>query len=230
MAKRRYVVPLPHSRGKIRSADVVAAVEAPVIDASLTDINDMFLHVLFARIATSSGVNHEFGSSYSPEQNTLEIDVPDDILEFIENVEIRPKFQRYIAWLTQSSQFWHKYKDSRDQTSITTEFPNVEVQAITFRGIYDNGSSSAIDWKLGNKQTVTIANSTALTFQHPAGPTALQLIIKQDNIGHPVAFPSYLLWPGGTPTTVTQTPEAIDVLSLIYDGNQYLATMIRNFS
>lgn len=226
----RYNVQIPYSRGKILSPNVVSATEAPVIDPSLTDINDMFLHVLFARIASSSGTTHEFGSSYDPVQNTIEIDVPEDILEFIEDVEILPKIQRYIAWLTQNSQFWHKYIDGRNQVGITTEFPNIEVKSVTYREIFDNGISTDVDWKTGNKQIVNIVGNTALTFQKPPGPTSLQLIIKQDSIGHPVSFPSYLKWPNGSPIPVTQSSEAIDILSLVYDGQDYYATMVRNFS
>ena len=231
MASRRYIVKIPHPRGKLLSSDIGAnSLEAPVIDPSLTDINDMYIHALFARIATSAGYTHEFGTTYDPNTNTIEIDVPEEVLSFIEGVEVKPNIQRFIAWLTSNSQYWSKYIDSRGDVGLKTDFRNIEVSSITYRDVYDNGTSSEIDWKYGNKQTVTIASTTALTFRDPPGPTSLQLIIKQDEIGHTVAFPSYLKWPNGNEPSVTSSAEAIDVLSLLYDGQTYLATLVRNFS
>lgn len=231
MAKRRYSVAIPHSRGKILSSTVSSAVaEAPVINPALTNINDMFLHALFARIATAAGDTHEFGSTYDPYTNSIEIDIPDDILEFVESVEIKPKIQRFIAWLTQNSQFWHKYTDDRDQTSIKTGFPNVGVTSISFLEVHEV-TSTEVDWAKGNKQKVLLTQNMAFSFQKPAGPTSLQLIITQDSVGgHTATFPSELKWPNGNVQSVTLAAESIDVLSILWDGEQYLATMVKNFS
>ena len=231
---KRFTFKIPHSRGgKVFSAEAISAVdEAPLFIPPVSDINDMFLHVLFARIAASSGQVAEFGSRYNAEENSIEIDVPENILEFIESVEIKEKMARYIAWLTRNSQFWEEYTDANGDLALRPKpgFVNVEVPSITYSEVYQNGTNTLIDWSKGNKQSVSIIATTALTFLPPPGPTSLQLIINQDNIGHTVMFPSYLKWPNGNPTPNTATPEAIDVLSLLYDGQDYLTTMARNFS
>ena len=70
-----------------------------------------------------------------------------------------------------------------------------------------------------------------MTFTAPTnGLSNLTLILTQDGTGgRTVAFPSGLKWKGGSAPTVTSTASKTDIVSLIYDGTSYFATIVQNF-
>jgi len=63
-------------------------------------VRDLVLHALIARVADTDNNTHEFESRFFPEINTLEMDSPEYVLDFLETVNRGPKMARYINWLT----------------------------------------------------------------------------------------------------------------------------------
>jgi len=85
----------------------------------------------------------------------------------------------------------------------------------------DSGTSKTIDWKLGNHQKVTMTGNCTFTFTAPTKACMLSLrFINDGAAGRTRTLPT-IKWPGGTAPTWTTTANAIDVLSLFYDGSAY---------
>ncbi len=108
------------------------------------------------------------------------------------------------------------------------------VLTATFNGEYDNGtvsSNTTIDFTNGQKQVVTLGASITLSFTDPAGPCNLVLKVVQDGTGgRDVTWPSSVLWPGGSKTALSNSADAVDVVSFYYDGTNYHAQMGRAFA
>jgi len=89
---------------------------------------------------------------------------------------------------------------------------------------YDNGNSGtskAIDWKLSNHQKVTMNGNCTFTFTAPTKACMLSLrCINDSTAGRTKTFPSMKL-AGGTAITYTTTANAVDILSLYFDGTSY---------
>jgi len=89
---------------------------------------------------------------------------------------------------------------------------------------YDNGNSGtskAIDWKLSNHQKVTMNGNCTFTFTAPTKPCMLSLrFINDSTAGRTITLPT-IKKVGGTAFTWTSTANAIDLLSLYYDGTSY---------
>jgi hypothetical protein len=113
-------------------------------------------------------------------------------------------------------------------------FPAVTSQTYTFSSLPSNtsGASIAINWQLGNKQTITLAhNVTNVTFTAPTGPASLVLQIKQDATGSRIitGWPVAVKWAGATAPTLTAAPNSIDAIACIYDGAIYMCQSSLNF-
>ncbi len=92
--------------------------------------------------------------------------------------------------------------------------------------------TTTIDWKLGNKFKFTFgAQNETFTFTAPSNPCSLTLILVQDGTGSRTAtFPASVKWAGGSAPTLTTTANAVDIISLLYDGTNYYASSALDFS
>lgn len=92
--------------------------------------------------------------------------------------------------------------------------------------------TTTIDWKLGNKFKFTFgAQSETFTFTAPSNPCSLTLILVQDGTGSRTAtWPASVKWAGGTAPTLTTTGNAVDIVSLLYDGTNYYGSAALAFS
>jgi hypothetical protein len=82
----------------------------------------------------------------------------------------------------------------------------------------------------GNVQTVTLSgNITVNALASVANGDSLTLIIRQPASGGPHTLSSTMKFAGGTKTLSTAA-NAIDVLTIFYDGTDYLASLGTNFS
>lgn len=66
-------------------------------------IRDFFLYALFARIANRDNSTHEFCTRYNSNTNSIELEIDDETLQFLEQVTQGTNFKRYLSWLFQSS-------------------------------------------------------------------------------------------------------------------------------
>ena len=98
--------------------------------------------------------------------------------------------------------------------------------------VYDNGNSGtskAIAWDNGNNQKVLITGAVALTFTAPTNPGKFTIIIKQDSSGHAYTLPT-IKWVGGLAPTLSSTANAIDILTVLYDGSAYYGSFGGGFA
>lgn len=81
----------------------------------------------------------------------------------------------------------------------------------------------------GNVQTVTLTgNVTFSAFANPEAGQSLTLIVKQDATGSRT-LTSTMLFAGGNKTLSTAA-NAVDIISVFYDGTNYYASLATNFS
>jgi len=62
-----------------------------------------------------------------------------------------------------------------------------------------------------------------------ASGDSMTLIVKQPSSGGPYTLSSSMKFAGGT-KTLTTTANAIDIITVFYDGTDYLASLSTNFS
>lgn len=65
------------------------------------DVNDIILHALVVRVSYSDNTVQEFKPTLS--NNSYEIDIPSNKLSKVLEIEIGPKIQEFIDWLTGSN-------------------------------------------------------------------------------------------------------------------------------
>lgn len=100
----------------------------------------------------------------------------------------------------------------------------------TEQTITSSSGSATIDWRSGNKATITLTEDVTLTFTNPSYACNLQLKVVQDSTGgHTLTLPT-IKWAGGTAPTPTTTANAVDIVSLYFDGTNYYGVASLNFS
>ena len=126
--------------------------------------------------------------------------------------------------------------------NITTERANTtHVQSLVAYGqgaskIYDLGNwataTQTVNWDEGNNQKVTIdASVTTLTLSNPIAGANYMIQITQGGVGsYTVTWPASVYWANATPPTLSTAVGKIDVISLFYDGTNYLSTFLLNFA
>ena len=82
----------------------------------------------------------------------------------------------------------------------------------------------------GNVQSITLSGSITLNaLGSPETGDSMTLIVKQPASGGPHTLTSSMLFAGGTKTLSTAA-NAIDIISVLYDGTTYWASLSTNFS
>lgn len=90
-------------------------------------------------------------------------------------------------------------------------------------------ATTTIDMSTGNVFTVNLAaNITTLTLTN-AGVGTYLIKFVQTVGSKTVAFPAGWRWAGGVIPTITTTLNKLDIVTLIYDGTTYYATIVQNF-
>jgi hypothetical protein len=99
--------------------------------------------------------------------------------------------------------------------------------------VVDDGTvasgTKTIDWSAGikHKFAQNVASCT-LSFTAPAGPANVQLEITHQADGQALTWPGTVKWPGGTAPTLSGNGK-IDMVTLWYDGTNYLGMYTLNF-
>jgi hypothetical protein len=82
----------------------------------------------------------------------------------------------------------------------------------------------------GNVQSITLSGAITLNaLGTPETGDSMTLIVKQPSSGGPYTLSSTMKFAGGTKTLST-TADAIDIISVLYDGTNYWASLSTNFS
>lgn len=106
------------------------------------------------------------------------------------------------------------------------------VKAKTFELTQPNSinstSTTTLDLSTGNVLQVVLTGSTTLAFTNPKIGTYI-IKIKQDATGNrTLNFPT-IKWADAAVPTVTPTANAVDLLTIIYDGVDYYGSCLQNF-
>ena len=100
---------------------------------------------------------------------------------------------------------------------------------LTMPGNITAAATTNIDLSAGNVFTVNLAaNITSLTFTN-AGVGTYLIKFAQSLGGKTITFPVGWRWAGGVVPTVTSAVNKLDIVTLIYDGSTYFATIVQNF-
>lgn len=96
--------------------------------------------------------------------------------------------------------------------------------------VYATTSTTTIDLSTSAAFLVTLSSSTTLSFTHPSGGGTYVFEFKTGTGGFAVTWPSGVLWPMGIAPIITVSASATDLVSLYYDGTNYLGTYAQAFA
>jgi hypothetical protein len=92
-------------------------------------------------------------------------------------------------------------------------------------------TTTTLDWNSGNVQKITLANGgQTFTFANPRAGARYVLVLSQPSSGAAgtVTWPT-IRWAGGAAPTLTATNSQKDIITIIYDGTDYLGSAVLNF-
>jgi hypothetical protein len=95
------------------------------------------------------------------------------------------------------------------------------------------GTTQTIDFNNGNIQVIDLNSATGtvtLTFENARSGTNLLLKVIQGATARNITWPAAVIWPGGSAPTISHTEDDIDIVSIIYDGTNYISVVEKNFS
>lgn len=93
-----------------------------------------------------------------------------------------------------------------------------------------SGASQTIDWSTNAAHKVTLTANCTLTLSNPVAGMTYILQLVQDGTGsRSITLPATVKHQGGTAPTLTTDAGAVDVLTLFWDGSQYLANIGKDF-
>jgi hypothetical protein len=87
-----------------------------------------------------------------------------------------------------------------------------------------------INWNVVTKIDCLLNRATTtFTFNNPTTPSSLLMLLRNDGTaGRAVAFPASVKWANGY-KGLTTTANAINAVSMYWDGDTYYATMMNDF-
>ncbi|MFM1755599.1 MAG: hypothetical protein RL621_503 [Bacteroidota bacterium] len=91
-------------------------------------------------------------------------------------------------------------------------------------------ATTNIDLSTGNVFTINLgANITSLTTTNAAVGTYLIKFVQDATGSRTVSFPGTWKWAGGIAPTLTSSASKLDIVTLVYDGTIFYATIVKNF-
>ena len=91
-------------------------------------------------------------------------------------------------------------------------------------------ATTNIDLSTGNVFTINLgANITTLTTSNAAVGTYLVKFVQDATGSRTVSFPAAWKWAGGLVPVLTTTASKLDIVTLVYDGTTFYATIVKNF-
>ena len=92
-----------------------------------------------------------------------------------------------------------------------------------------SSASISVDASTAPVHTVTLAHAATFTISNMVAGQSIMIIITQDGTGSRTGSFSSVKFPGGAPTLSTGTGD-IDVISVFYDGTNYLGNIAQDFT
>lgn len=92
-----------------------------------------------------------------------------------------------------------------------------------------SSASISVDATVAPVHTVTLAHAATFTISNMVAGQSIMIIITQDGTGSRTGSFTSVKFPGGAPTLSTGTGD-IDVISVFYDGTNYLGNIAQDFT
>jgi len=113
-------------------------------------------------------------------------------------------------------------------TDLATSNVKAKTFELTQPSSINSTSTTTLDLSTGNVLQVVLTGSTTLAFSNPKIGTYI-IKIKQDGTGNrSLTFPT-IKWADAAVPTITTTPNAVDLITIIYDGGDYYGSILQNF-
>ena len=113
-------------------------------------------------------------------------------------------------------------------TDLATSNVKAKTFELTQPSSINSTSTTTLDLSTGNVLQVVLTGSTTLAFSNPKVGTYI-IKIKQDGTGNrSLTFPT-IKWADAAVPTITTTPNAVDLITIIYDGVDYYGSILQNF-
>jgi len=99
--------------------------------------------------------------------------------------------------------------------------------------LYPLATTQEVDFNTGNMQVLDLVNPTGditLTLTNGKAGAAYLILIRQRSLARNVIWPASVKWAGGVTPVITLTANTVDIVSLIYDGTDYYASIVQNLS
>ena len=138
-------------------------------------------------------------------------------------------YSSLATYIAKEFLFTSRYQIGHPQITLEADFNN-NCAVFTLQELSGSGTIT-IDWKLGNKVSLTLTGDVTLAFEDPPKSANLLLKIQQDSTGgRSLTFPSNVKWPDGMSPNITDTPNAIDIFTFFFDGTDYFGIPSYNYS
>jgi len=95
------------------------------------------------------------------------------------------------------------------------------------------GTTETVDWDDGNSVTIDLGSATGtVTLTLNNGKAGASYIIKfiQGFTSRNITWPASVDWPGGSAPTITTSNDAVDLVTLFYDGTTYYGIISQDYS
>ena len=167
----------------------------------------------------------DISASYGVEETIELTDTWQLATDEADNLSLQHYDSSSLSWIDQT--IWNP-------TTRRTKAWGLEVaEGAIYESMIDNGNSNLnkpIDWTKSNNQLVTLTNDWIAEFVAPAGPAGLILIVKQDAVGgRTPTLPANVKPVDSTALAFSTAANAVDILTLRYDGTTYWAALLTNF-
>lgn len=95
------------------------------------------------------------------------------------------------------------------------------------------GASQAVDFENGSIQLLDLGSASGdvtVSLANPQAGAVYRLFVKQALVPLDVVWPPAVKWPQGQKLILTQTDDAVDMVTLYYDGTVYYAEWQNDFT
>lgn len=134
----------------------------------------------------------------------------------------------------------HIWKVAPGTTTGDTQNPLITILELTGSGVISasrqicqsslttltpSGTTQTIDWNIGNVQCVDLESASGnvtLTLSNPQITCYTLKILQDSTTPRNIIWPATVLWAGGVAPTISTGANAIDTVTLIWDGTNYL--------
>ena len=193
--------------------------------------NVMAANATTAVIAPSTNRNYVTDVQAGVLSNTSGINTGDQILPTLVSLGAVPNSRTITingSTLDLSADRSYTVSGGLTLTDLQTENVKAKTFELTQPSSINSTSTTTLDLSTGNVLQVVLTGTTTLAFTNPKIGTYI-IKIKQDATGNrTLNFPT-IKWSDAAVPTITTTPNAVDLITLIYDGVDYYGSCLQNF-